>query len=95
MECVGTDGINNEDGNLQTEVEEEEVKFKTDALTESSAELIFKEGVKTELLPKINELDFKDGLELLLELKAEPILTKPSAPGCCVGVIDVSCIIFY
>ena len=65
---VGTDGINNGDGNLQTEVEEEEVKFKTDALTESSAELIFKEGVKSELLPKIDGSEFKDGLELLLEL---------------------------
>ena len=68
MVCVGTDGINNEDGNLQTEVEEEEVKFKTDALTESGAELFFKEGVKSKLLPKIDGSEFKDGLELLLEL---------------------------
>ena len=66
MVCVGTDGINNGDRNLHTEVEEEEVKFKTDALAESSAELICKEGVKTELSPKIDGVEFKDGLELLL-----------------------------
>ena len=68
MVCVSTDGINNGDGHLETDVEKEEVKFKTDAFAEFSAELIFKEGVKTELLPKINGSACKDGLELELEL---------------------------
>ena len=43
-------------------------------MAESSAELIFKEGVKSELLPKIDGSEFKDGLELLLEFLLELLL---------------------